>query len=87
MQHTASYNLDTSRIVLSGFSADGSLCFTSLHRLHAELEERGVEPEGRIAGIVSFYLGLDYTKTHEERNASNLLENHRIIGDCMRSIE
>jgi putative ergosteryl-3beta-O-L-aspartate hydrolase len=71
MQHGASYNLDVSRIVLSGFSAGGALCFTSLYRLHAELEKRSGEPQGRIAGIVSFYPGLDYTKTREQRDASN----------------
>jgi acetyl esterase/lipase len=73
MQHGASYNLDAWRIVLSGFSAGGELCFTSQYLLHTKLKEQGLEvaPEGNIAGMVSFYPGLDYTKTRAERDASN----------------
>jgi len=39
-QHGPSHNLDPSRIALSGFSAGGSLCFTSQYSLHDKLAER-----------------------------------------------
>jgi putative ergosteryl-3beta-O-L-aspartate hydrolase len=75
MQHGAPYNLNTSRIVLSGFSAGGALCFTSLYRLHAELEGQGrgmgSGAGGNVVGVVSFYPGLDYTKTRVEKDDSN----------------
>lgn len=70
-QYRPTYNLDVSRIVLSGFSAGGALCSTSQYLLHVKLKETGIRAEPRIAGMVSFYPGLDYTKAQEKRDASN----------------
>lgn len=72
--HAEQYNLDTTRFALCGNSAGGNLTLTVPLRLHAELAARdrlGNENEIRLAGLIAFYPSIDWTRTREERNATN----------------
>ncbi|KAJ5303062.1 Alpha/beta hydrolase fold-3 [Penicillium atrosanguineum] len=65
------YNLDPDRFAISGFSAGGNLAFTVPLRLHEELAKQQVAKTVRLAGIVAFYPPVDWTKTRDERDATN----------------
>ena len=76
-QHAEELNLDVSRTAFSGFSAGGNFCYTAAFRLQEELQRlqsEGMLKEieaGKLTSLVSFYPAADWTKTREERNASN----------------
>lgn len=72
-----SLHLDASRTAISGFSAGGNYSFTAPIRLHQEIARlkaedliAGVEL-GRLVGIVAFYPAVDWTRSRDERAASN----------------
>ena len=64
--HAQQFNLDPTKIFLSGFSAGGTLVFAAAMKLHAE-----VDHTVNLAGIISFYPALDQTQTPEQRLAKN----------------
>ena len=65
-RHAEQYDLDTSRIALSGFSAGGNLVFAAAMKLHEKVRDLI-----RLAGIISFYPLLDRTRATEEKYARN----------------
>jgi acetyl esterase/lipase len=65
-KHAQQYNLDSTKIVLSGWSAGGTLVFSAAMKLHLE-----VDKTINLAGIISFYPSLDRTRTPEQRRATN----------------
>lgn len=76
--HAEQYNLDMSRFVLSGDSAGGNLSMTVPLMLYNELvkkslsnEQQPLPPQSKLAGIVAFYPPTDWTRTRQERNATN----------------
>lgn len=70
-ENAVKYNLDPDRFAISGFSSGGNLAFTVPLRLREELEKRQVAKTVRLAGIVAFYPPVDWTKTRDERDATN----------------
>lgn len=72
-EHAEQYNLDKTRFTLSGFSAGANLALTVPFRLHQKVRERN-PPSGEkisLAGQIAFYPGVDWTRTRDERNATN----------------
>lgn len=77
-EHASALNLDPSRTAFSGFSAGGNFTYSVALRLQKELEARTSDGAGRretvtgkLVGLASFYPSTDWTKTREERDASN----------------
>ncbi|RDW94327.1 hypothetical protein BP5796_00090 [Coleophoma crateriformis] len=76
-EHASALNLDPSRTAFSGFSAGGNLAYSVAIRLQEELELRKNRDSpsalvtGKLVGLASFYPSTDWTKTREERDASN----------------
>ncbi|KAF7866841.1 hypothetical protein EAF04_005682 [Stromatinia cepivora] len=66
--HAEELGIDVENIVLSGFSAGGSLCF-AIPLLLQELKERGVvrNTQWNVKGIMAWYPGLDSTITRAEK--------------------
>jgi len=75
--HAEAYDLHPSRIVLSGFSAGGTLTFTVPLLLHAKLaaekSSNPQEPPPKLAGILSFYPGTNRTLSTAEKIATNTI--------------
>lgn len=75
--HASEFHLDISRTAFSGFSAGGNFTYTAAFRLHDELKKLRAEGKideeqvGELVSLVSFYPAVDWTKTREERRASN----------------
>jgi acetyl esterase/lipase len=78
-ENAVRYNLDPDRFAISGFSAGGNLAFTVPLRLHEELEKRQVAKTVRLAGIVAFYPPVDWTKTRDERDATNPIASQKSL--------
>jgi acetyl esterase/lipase len=70
-ENAVKYNLDPDRFAISGFSSGGNLAFTVPLKLHEELEKRQVAKTVRLVGIIAFYPSVDWTKTRDERDATN----------------
>ena len=67
------YEIDSSRIALSGFSAGGNLVFAAAMKLHEEVAD-----PIKLTGIISFYPLLDRTRAIEEKYArSPIAAQHR----------
>jgi acetyl esterase/lipase len=71
-QHAGAYNLDISRVALSGFSAGGNMCFSVPLRLHYERSLHNKTRTLRLVAIAAFYPSTDFTATREDRRATNL---------------
>lgn len=72
--HAEEYNLDSTRFALCGDSAGGNFTLTVPLRLREELaaqDRLGGENDIRLAGLIAFYPSIDWTRTREERNATN----------------
>lgn len=65
--HAASYNLDASRIGISGFSAGGNMCFSVPLRLLSL--QRSIP---RVSAVAAFYPSTDFTATREARRKTNV---------------
>ncbi|MCJ1287866.1 hypothetical protein MMC26_007218 [Xylographa opegraphella] len=79
-EHAEEYNLDKSRVIISGFSAGGNFCFTVPMRLYTELEQRkqqgrplAASKSGKLAGLLAFYPSVNWTQSRAERTASNAI--------------
>ncbi|MCJ1243665.1 hypothetical protein MMC30_000862 [Trapelia coarctata] len=75
--HAAEYNLDPSRIVLSGFSAGGGLTFAVPMLLHAQETAAQNAEIPKIAGILAFYPGVNRTLSTAEKIATNTISATR----------
>ncbi|QSZ33176.1 hypothetical protein DSL72_002762 [Monilinia vaccinii-corymbosi] len=69
--HAAELGVDAANIVVSGFSAGGTLCF-AMPLLWAELKASGagagvVREDWNVKGIMAWYPGLDRTISREEK--------------------
>ena len=65
-EHAGAFNLDTTKFVLSGFSAGGTAVFSSALKLRSEVDKKI-----SLAGIISFYPSVDRTQTPATRLATN----------------
>ncbi|MCJ1483228.1 hypothetical protein MMC06_003395 [Schaereria dolodes] len=70
--HAPEYDIDKSRIALSGFSAGGNLALAAALRLH-EIQKGTTAAETKLAGIVAFNPSVNWTQTRAERPASNAI--------------
>jgi acetyl esterase/lipase len=88
--HAADYGLDSKHTVTTGFSAGGTLSLATPLRLHAEMKTNpwpADAADGEITGIVSFYPGVDWTQTRNERTRSNAISaTHRTIAPWLYEI-
>ena len=78
------FGVDTTQLILSGFSAGGNMAFSiplklraylqSLSTANSDLKAPRVTPNNlpRIVGIVSFYPILDYTISRDEKRAASV---------------
>jgi acetyl esterase/lipase len=73
--HAEQHNLDPTRFVISGASAGGNLAMTVPLMLYnhrvKQAQSSGQHPQTRLAGIIGFYPPTDWTRTREQRNATN----------------
>lgn len=65
-EHAEEYQIDRTKIILSGSSAGGNMVFTTAMWLKAEMDKK-VD----LAGIISFYPSVDRTLNDEQRLAEN----------------
>lgn len=74
-EHADQLGLDRSKTAFSGFSAGANFCFAVAFRLAEEVERLKREGEevreGRLVVIAAFYGACDWTRSREEKNASN----------------
>ncbi|OQD74156.1 hypothetical protein PENDEC_c012G02277 [Penicillium decumbens] len=76
-ENAVKYNLDPARFAISGFSSGGNLAFTVPLMLHKELEKRRVAKSYRLAGIIAFYPPVDWTRSRDEREATNPIASEK----------
>lgn len=69
-EYADQYALDRSKTVVSGFSAGANFSLTGPLRLQ---EEARTPSSGEMKRIVAFYPGVDWTKSRDERTASNAI--------------
>ena len=73
-EHAEQYNLDRDRFALSGSSAGGNLALAIPLRLYEELEQQqrlDTKEAIKLVGLVAFYPSVDWTRTREQRDATN----------------
>jgi acetyl esterase/lipase len=77
-EHAAKYGLDKKRTVLTGFSAGGLLAMTIPMMLSADFGfGKPGGPDGALGGIVMFYPPMDWSRSREERMASNAISKEK----------
>ncbi|KAJ5595082.1 uncharacterized protein N7459_001290 [Penicillium hispanicum] len=72
--HSEQYHLDRDRFALSGASSGGNLALTVPLKLYEELTRQqrlDTKEDIRLAGLVAFYPTVDWTRTRQQRDATN----------------